>query len=230
MAKAKKAKHAGGRPPLPPGERLSTQLGVRLDASSTERLDKLVARLGGEASRPTVLRAASTFGLRALERDPAMLSFTDEVEQAERLLDKHWGVDPRSGVERIGDGWVAGRARNHRILRSLVVATNVPDERRGRMSSSWDLPSPSGYRDRYKSKRNLIFDLQQFILPIPLTHHPKHAFFVKQRSSKQKGHVLRVSVLRCDGLERIGFAEKILRIPTKILIGKPRFNVIEVDE
>jgi|SRR6478736_7402850 len=107
MAKAKKAKHAGGRPPLPPGERLSTQLGVRLDASSTERLDKLVARLGGEASRPTVLRAASTFGLRALERDPAMLSFTDEVEQAERLLDKHWGVDPRSGVERIGDEWVA---------------------------------------------------------------------------------------------------------------------------
>jgi len=75
-------KHAGGRPPLPVGTALGTQLGVRADAETTARLDRLVARFNGLASRAAVARAALRLGLELIERDPTVL-FGDDFDPPE---------------------------------------------------------------------------------------------------------------------------------------------------
>ena len=72
MAKTK-AKHPGGRPPLPAGRRLGVMVGVRLDADSAARLDAIAERLGGVLHRSQVARAALRLGIDLLDRDPTLL-------------------------------------------------------------------------------------------------------------------------------------------------------------
>jgi hypothetical protein len=72
-------KHAGGRPPKPEGERLSTQLGVRATPETVARLDRLVLRLQGLATRAGIARAALRLGLEIIEAHPERL--LDEGER-----------------------------------------------------------------------------------------------------------------------------------------------------
>lgn len=67
------AKHAGGRPPKQPDERLSVQLGVRADPETAARLDRITAKLGGLASRAAVARRALALGLELVEQEPGRL-------------------------------------------------------------------------------------------------------------------------------------------------------------
>lgn len=75
------AKHAGGRPPKDPEERLSTQLGVRLGPEDTARLDRVTEKVpGGLVTRAAVARRAMTLGLELLEREPSRL-FNDDFDE-----------------------------------------------------------------------------------------------------------------------------------------------------
>lgn len=75
------AKHAGGRPPKQAAERLSTQLGVRLNPDDAERLDRITKKVpDGLVSKAGVARRAMTLGLELLEREPARL-FGDDFEE-----------------------------------------------------------------------------------------------------------------------------------------------------
>jgi hypothetical protein len=82
--KPPKPKHAGGRPKLPEGTALGTQLGVRADAETTARLDRLVLRFNGLAPRAAIARRSLALGLEQVERDPGVLfggSFDVPAEQ-----------------------------------------------------------------------------------------------------------------------------------------------------
>ncbi|HEY3237387.1 MAG TPA: hypothetical protein VGJ84_21890 [Polyangiaceae bacterium] len=88
----KQAKHLGGRPKLEDSERLDVQIGVRTDAKTSRRLNALAARYGRLAPLSHVARAALEYGLDVIERDPTILFFKEEKDQAERFLMKHWGA------------------------------------------------------------------------------------------------------------------------------------------
>ena len=99
------AKHAGGRPPKPDGERRDTQLGVRGDAETVRRLVALGAKLDQLFPRATLARAALLAGLDAIEREPG-LAFDHEPlteTQAYLVLRNHWGGAGKYG-EALRDG------------------------------------------------------------------------------------------------------------------------------
>jgi hypothetical protein len=105
----KKSKHAGGRPPKPSEERLGTQLALRADDDTVERLDRLASRYRGLVSRASITRAALLWGLALLEKHPGMLARADSPDadamQSWEILRRCWPGDGHlGGAERDVDG------------------------------------------------------------------------------------------------------------------------------
>src|SRR5260221_14290994 len=115
---ARRKKHAGGRPPLPEGERLSTQVGVRLESESTARLDEIVRRTRRLVPRSAICRVAMARGLATVEDDLRVLF--DNERMADLVLSKCWDAQ----------GLLGGAEIDHPKAECVVWLDNLTTEGR----------------------------------------------------------------------------------------------------